>query len=303
MVHDEIKWLQQTIQKQFPHWNIDSFQTLGEGWMSKTFLVNEEWVFRFAKHQEASVDLGKEIRILPDLAAHLTLAIPQFEFTGRQANGLMYVVYKKVPGTLLDETKWSTLTVADRENVAKGLAGFLDELSSFPLETARTHHIPENDFQSDFRRTFQSVEETVFPLIDSSLRDQLTALFDHYLNEASYFAYQPTLIHADLSPDHYLYEETTGGLTGIIDFGDLQIGDPDFEYTTILEDGGEAFARQVMVLRGEKDIENLLKKIRIFVAFSHVATILECVKQGDKLRMQEGIEALKENLYSFQSPL
>ena len=95
MIHHEIKWLQQTIQKQFPHWNIDSFQTLGEGWMSKTFLVNEEWVFRFAKHQEASVDLGKEIRILPDLAAHLTLAIPQFEFTGRQANGLMYVVYKK----------------------------------------------------------------------------------------------------------------------------------------------------------------------------------------------------------------
>lgn len=301
MTDKELNFYKQTIHSEFPGIKVKSMGFLGEGWMSKAMLVNDEWVFRFAKNEEASKDLEKEVKILPYLSKIITLAIPEFEYVGEQENGLLFVGYKKIPGEILDQKTWDIAPNKDREKMAQQLAHFIKELSDLPLEIARNCKVPENDFQKDFKKTFKKVQASIFPLLDESLRHYLTSNFETYLRNSSYFDYQPTLIHADLSPNHYLWDKHTGQLTGIIDFGDLSIGDPDFEYTYPLEDGGEFFARRVMAFREEKDIENLLKKVRIFVVFTHVATILEGLKKTNKTMIEEGIEALKANCHSSQS--
>lgn len=291
----ELNVYKHTLYSHFPDLHIETIDFLGEGDRSRALLVNGEWVFKFAKNQEGSEDLQKEAKILPFLSRHLTLKIPEIQWSTCQKNGLWVIGYPKVPGQIVGDA----LSHLDQRKIAKSLAQFLDELSTFPIEQARSLGVPENDFQKDFHHTFEVVRHTIFPLIDQPLRDQLTSLFNHYLNEAGYFEYQPTLIHADLSPNHYLYEDKAGELTGIIDFGDLHIGDPDFEYTYILEDGGEAFARQVMELRAEKEIDFLLKKVRIFVVFTHVATILEGLRLRDESMIDEGIATLRGSLDSF----
>ncbi|MBP1934279.1 hypothetical protein [Ammoniphilus resinae] len=82
-------------------------------------------------------------------------------------------------------------------------------------------------------------------------------------------------------------------LTGIIDFGDLQITDPGYEYTYIFEDCGEEIAYYVMQLRGVDDIERKLKKVSFFVTADHLATVLEGIERNDQTLINEDIKSIR----------
>ncbi len=46
---------------------------------------------------------------------------------------------------------------------------------------------------------------------------------------------------ADLWPEHVLFSRTTGRLAGIIDFGDVCIGDPDYDLAFLARRLGQDF--------------------------------------------------------------
>ena len=56
---------------------------LGEGWDFSTFLVDDEWVFRFPKRRQYARQLAREFKLLEALAAPLaqqTIAIPRYRY-------------------------------------------------------------------------------------------------------------------------------------------------------------------------------------------------------------------------------
>jgi aminoglycoside 2''-phosphotransferase len=263
--------------------------------MSVAVLVNEEWVFRFPKTQEGAKDLEKEIRILPHLAKHVTLAIPQFAYIGKRKNGMPFVGYRMLPGEILGEDAVPTLSEHEQELIAGQLARFIDEMSSFSVEMARELGIPEVDFRREYAETFAEVKQKVFPLMDQNMRRYISDRFAAYLGNPENFQYTPALLHADLSPDHFLIDQIERKLTGIIDFGDIMIGDPDFEYIYILEDGGVDFARRVMERRGQ-DPEKHLPKAAFFVTADYLRFILEGVTSGDQQWVNEGIASIRDEM-------
>jgi aminoglycoside 2''-phosphotransferase len=292
----ELTMIEETIRDNFPRYKIHSVKPLGEGWMSKAVLVNDEWVFRFPKKRDGADDLAKEIQIMPHLSDHITLAIPQFEYVGKQKNGLPFVGYKKLPGEILGEDAVPLLAEDVRNMIARQIAKFIDELSAFPIDQARDLGIPESDFRKDFLEAFEETKQKVYQLIDLDMQMYISSRFEAYLGNMEYFHYEPTLIHADLSPDHYLIDPVGRMLTGLIDFGDISIGDPDYEYLYILEDCGEDFTHLVMESRGQDKIYKKLEKIKYFVTFDQVATILEGVKRGNQNWIDEGIEAIRNEM-------
>lgn len=92
------------------------------------------------------------------------------------------------------------------------------------------------------------------------MQQYITLRFEEYLNNKDNFDYTPKLIHADLSINHLLYNEENEEFIGIIDFGDMQIGDLDFEYIYLLDDCGIDFTKKVIKLRQEVDIKAKLKR-------------------------------------------
>jgi aminoglycoside 2''-phosphotransferase len=132
--------------------------------------------------------------------------------------------------------------------------------------------------------------------VDEKLQKYVASRFDAYLNTPRYFSYAPQLVHGDLSPDHFILDSETYRLSGIIDFGDLCVTDPDYEYLYILEDGGEAFARDVLKGCGHTDVENCLEKVSLFVTFDHLRYVVEGVRRCDEAWIQEGISALKDEM-------
>ncbi|GGD61760.1 aminoglycoside phosphotransferase [Paenibacillus nasutitermitis] len=257
------------ITDQFPDLTIQSVESLGEGFRNYAILVNGEWVFRFPKSQQGADELNKEIQLLPLLVNRLKVDIPEFEYIGSQSDGSPFTGYRKVQGEILGEVGIVSISDNARDRLALQLADFMNALNAFPVDSATAAGVPVRNLKNDIFLLMEATEKHAFPLLNPSLRDYLTQRFQSYLEDTAYTRYTPALIHAGLSPDHFLMDSHMSALTGIIDFGDAAISDPDYDYVYLLEDCGEPFTRQVMAYRGEVALDARIRKVFLFVSLDH----------------------------------
>lgn len=285
------------IMTQFPDISIQSVESLGEGFRNYAILVNGDWVFRFPKSQQGADELNKEIQLLPLLVGCVKVNIPQYVYIGKRSDGNPFVGYRKVQGQILGEDGMAVFPDDAKDRLALQLAEFMNELSAFPVETAISAGVPVTNLKNKILLLSEAVEDQVFPLLDESLRDYLTLRFQSYMTHPVYTRYTPRLIHGDLSPDHFLTNLNSHQtpLTGIIDFGDAAISDPDYDYVYLLEDCGELFTRQVMAYRGEVDLDTHIRKVSLFVTFDQVSYLLEGLRARDQDWISEGLELLEED--------
>jgi hypothetical protein len=85
--------------------HITTLEYLSEGWESVACLVNGHLVFRFPKRDVAEHYLRTEIRLLSELAAHLPLPIPRFDYVADppgQHVPFAFVGYELLLGSLAD---------------------------------------------------------------------------------------------------------------------------------------------------------------------------------------------------------
>ncbi len=228
------------IGEHFPSVPITSLDYLSEGWESVACLVNGHLVFLFPKREMAEHYLRTEIRLLPELAAHLSLPIPRFDYVADppgQHVPFAFVGYELLPGT-------SSLTWPDEVLQADWwkppVGAFLTALHSFPVARARELDVrpisqtakltgkaaaPVNwrETLSDF---YELTRQQAFPRLASDLQRKLARRFERFLAEERHFAFEPVLVHADLWQDHILLSMPQQQVSGIIDFGDVGIGDP-----------------------------------------------------------------------------
>jgi aminoglycoside 2''-phosphotransferase len=87
----------------------------------------------------------------------------------------------------------------------------------------------QHDFQEKCRRE-------VLPLLPADERSAIDAFFKRFADRAKHFRFQPALVHSDLGMDHVLVDGMTGLVTGIIDFGDAEIGDPAGDFAGMRKD-------------------------------------------------------------------
>jgi aminoglycoside 2''-phosphotransferase len=284
--------IKRIIEKNYPDFEVHSATKLGEGWMSEVFEINQEWAFRFAKNRKGSQDLEKEIRFLPHVQAAISFNIPDFKYIGKQDNNFYFVAYKMLPGVLLEEDSILTLGENEKQRLMVSLAKFMTEVQSISINLAQSKGVPVINLETVFSELYEEVIEKVFPLLDEDTRKYISIRFDTYLNHKGYHAYTPKLIHGDLSPDHFLIDSKTKNLSGIIDFGDMAICDPDYEYLYILEDCGKSFTCDLLRERGHEHINKCLEKISYFVTFDHLTYIIEGMDRGKDAWISEGMDEI-----------
>lgn len=289
-------FIRETIEDNFEDFTVHNIKKLGEGWMSNAYLLNDEYVFRFPKEKEGNVDLEKEIKALPILREKITLQIPNFEYVGKQINGFKFVGYKILKGKILDKEEFNILSSDIKSKLANQIANFMNEINLVQINNYRNFNVCINDFYVDYMDTFSELKEKVFPIFNIDLQYYITRKFEEYLNNRVNFNYIPKLIHADLSLNHMLYNEERREFTGIIDFGDMHIGDPDFDYVYLLDDCGIDFTKEVMKLRKQDDIESRLRKVSFFLTVDNVGIVLEGIRISNKRMIEDGIKTLREEM-------
>jgi aminoglycoside 2''-phosphotransferase len=288
--------IKKLIEGEFPDFCVHSIEKLGEGLRNAAFLVNQNYVFRFAKCETASMEMKKEAAVLPYLHQCISVDIPRIKYFSSSSDGLFFAGYPLLSGILLDEDGVGKLEINVRKSLALQLSQFISELRSFHVSEATRLGTPVFDLKIYFSKLLDEVKRYVFPLVDKKMQKYVASRFDAYLNTPRYFSYTPLLVHGDLSPNHYILDSDTCNLSGIIDFGDLCVTDPDYEYVYILEDGGEEFTRDVLKGCGHKDLETTIEKVSLFVTFDHLRYVMEGVRRNDEAWILEGISALKEEM-------
>lgn len=282
------------LKRALPGFAVGSWELLGEGWMSRALLLDGTWVARFAKSEAAGDDLRKEAALLPIVGSRVSLGVPQFEHVGERRDGLPFVVYRLIPGRPLEDGLVSLAPPA-RERIAQQLAAFLDQLQSVTTDELTAAGLEPTDLGAELARD-QLAWKAAKSELPRELFDYVSRRFEAYLAEPRFRSAKPRLIHADLSPDHWLYDAARGELSGVIDFGDAELGDPDYEYLYLLEDAGEDFTRRVLELRGESDVEQRLHKLRYLVTFDHAQTVLAAERYGKPDWREESLAALEREL-------
>ena len=270
---------------------VHNIKFLGEGWINKAYIVNDEWVFRFSNTESGSQDLEKEIALLPELSEIITVKIPDNKFTGKQDNGFAYSGGSFIGGLEYDDLEFNRLNVSIKSHMAVDVAKFIDEVSSFPIEKALKLGVDLCDMDGDYTNMYIHVRDVVFPLLNKIEKDYITSEFNKYLNNEN-FKYVPKLMHADLSLDHMRFHNQR--LTGVIDFGDLEVGDPDYEYIYLMDDCGIDFTRNVMEARCEQDIDAKLRKVGFFVLADDLGLILEGIDNAKPNFIEIGIDKIKK---------
>lgn len=283
--------LLEDISRSFPELELRSWRALGEGWMNRALLVNETHVFRFAKDADAAQDLAKEGALLPLIAERTTLSVPRFERVGHQSNGLTFVGYPIIAGDQLSPASFEALTPDEQQQLAEQLSQLLGALQSVPGDACARAGLQPVDYRREYAKDRLALQE-LHGRLQPTTRDFVERRFDEFLARSSYFELTPRLIHADLSSDHLIFDDVRRELIGVIDFGDLELGDPDYEYLYLVEELGPAFARRVMTLRGVTDPDATLEKVGYYLTFDHVHLILGGLKRGLEAWVADGIAGL-----------
>jgi aminoglycoside phosphotransferase (APT) family kinase protein len=218
------------IEKQFSRLSPVRLTLFGEGWDNSAFLVNNKYVFRFPRRKIAAELLEQENNILPLIAGHLPAAIPVPIFTGKPSEDFPYPFsgYSIIPGITACR---AGLTENQRIKLAEPLALFLKSLHSIPVErvgNAWPDKIGRLNLNKRIPMLYDYLEKVSLKIeINKKEIIKIAEAIPEKMEEG-----KSALVHGDFYIRHILVDDNRN-LAGIIDWGDLHIGNPAVDLSVI----------------------------------------------------------------------
>jgi aminoglycoside phosphotransferase (APT) family kinase protein len=135
-----------------PQLAVESVVPLGEGDFCTVHAVNGEWVFRFAKHDDAAASLRREACLLPGIAGRLDLRVPLPEIV-EVGSAPAFVAYRMLPGPSLTKDRYLRLADGDRDRCAAQVGAFLAQMHAIDLALGRRCGFPTLDYAARIPRS------------------------------------------------------------------------------------------------------------------------------------------------------
>jgi aminoglycoside 2''-phosphotransferase len=270
---------------------IEHSRYLGAGDSCVCYLVNQSHVVRIARHDAASAALRRESRLLIELSGRVGVAVPQIEGVGIAVDsGQRFVYYPLVPGAALEAEVLMALDPASRRALVGQMAEAVARLHRTPPDVARACELPEVDPRRALPELIERARGPLSGRLDRAVWAYYERLVAGYLARPELNAYVPAVLHGDLSPDHFLGDVERRALTGLIDFGDCQIGDPCWDLIYVLEDYGPAILD--LWLTFDAPAPAAATRVRLFQQLNNVEYCLGRLAEGDAGEIDAAIETL-----------
>ena len=235
---------------------------LGEGDFTAAWLINDALVLRFAKHEAAAASLRREACLLPDLAPLLPLPIPRPRCHQVAGDAPVVVsVHRLLTGESLTRTRFARFDAQRQTTCARVIGCFLTRLHHSSLDRARACGVETMDYRAHFTAVADAVEQHLAGSLNHSDRAYLRSLLQTFLTDEVEQLQTSALLHADLSPSHVLWDARAAKVTGIIDFGDMILGDATQDLAGLYDDFGPAFVRTVLERLPSGDREVVARRI------------------------------------------
>ncbi|MGI4730858.1 MAG: phosphotransferase family protein [Janthinobacterium lividum] len=211
--------LWQKVQRSFPDLTGFKFRLDESGGDHLVLIVDGARAFRFPRLGNHGSDL--EIRVLRALARHAGIATPHYDIVDPDGQFASYFLIAGVPLTpaIFSALSAGKARVAIAEAV--GLLKALHALNPRAVEPAGV--CPRMWSAGQFA---DRLRDTRLPALASRAPELLPSIEAFLWRYRTDRAPRDVVLHGDLVSDHLLVDESTGRLTGIIDFGDVALGDP-----------------------------------------------------------------------------
>jgi aminoglycoside 2''-phosphotransferase len=273
---------------------------LGRGCDSVAFLVDGEWVFRFPAVPDAQATLQREIALLPRLGPTLPLATPAFEHIGQSEGALLFVGYRLVRGAPLSVECFDGLKHDAQEAALATLADFLRALHAFPLAAARRAGVREEREKGGYNRRQRHLHQHLGSVLSDAEIARLDGVFERYESDHAPHNVTPVLLHSDLKPDHVMYDTAAEKLTGVLDWGDVSMGDPDFDLAVISMFFSETFLLRLLTHLPDRDPAVVLAKTRFFTTLRWVQDLAYDVRRGDDNDAASSLRHLRDHMQACE---
>ena len=245
--------------------------------------LDNERLVRFPRDACATEVFAKEVSILDGLQrVRLPIHTPIIlqRWYGDRTRSMPFVVMTRVDGTPVHKLRGFSANPA----FTQSLAAMLGELHGFAV--ARLAH-GEFDVRSKsqwcslgyslFIELLDSIAELLRPSVEVAVREAIVRVFNFAAQSPS----QGVLLHGDLTYDNILVDPINGNVTGVIDFGDAQIGDPAFDFRTLVECFGEEASSKVYSqyasLRDERD-DTFWQRTHLYAQLKPLETLIGSAK-------------------------
>lgn len=194
-------------------------------------LLDDRWVFRFARSAEAARADTVERHLLSRLQQVSPVVTPRYEHVSstREFGG-----YPKIAGVELTEAIFAALPRAAQERVLADIGGFLGALHALPADLVP----PSGEDAAWFHDRYMERRGHLADALGPALLDAADRFFRAL--PAAVVTTDASVIHRDLTEDHLLLDPQAQRLAGVIDFTDARLGDPAFDFTFLWAYGRNA---------------------------------------------------------------
>lgn len=261
------------IHEFFPNINTEHIDRLGEGAHSWAFLVGDEYVFRFAQSEAASRSLKKEMMALPWIGKYVTLPVPKYEYIALDNEQRGFSGYKCIPGKGFFKEVIKSLSPEEQETAQNDLKQFFQEVHEIPLDLMEYAGVRENSI----RRRAERARDEALPVIADFLTSEEVARFrkmiEDFLSEERNFSYKKAFLHGDVNPSNVRFDEKKRRVSGVIDWGNMTIDDPLFDFVRPYTGFGRDFTERLLPDMSEEEKRFSMEKIRKMAIFLAIGSV------------------------------
>lgn len=259
---------------------INSLDLIGEGYDSKAYLVNGEYIFKVKYSVNKKKGYEKEKAIYDFLNQNLVtnIKVPNIEYS-YISDEISILGYKQIKGKFLTPEIYSTMSTEEQELLKKDIAYFLRQMHDLDYTDINSYTI---DNKQNVLEEYQLLKTTIYNSL-TDIEKQYIENFMQRLNSTTIFDGKKCLCHNDFSSNHLLLDENNR-LCGIIDFGDSGIIDEYCDFIYLLEDSeeeiGSNFGEDILRLYGNIDIEKAKEYQDVVEQYYPIETIVYGIKNN-----------------------
>ena len=277
------------VRKTFPKFAIRSSRLDQTGGDHLLLIVNDELAFRFPR--AGMHDLSLEIAVLRQLRHRSSLQVPTYDYVDPDSR---FGGYRFIDGVALTTERFGALDVARRADVLADAAQFLVALHGLPqAEIAWSGDWPTTWTAAQFADRLLAKRLPILVEYAPQLADPLRAFCVAYRLDCPM---KVGIVHGDLVCEHLLIDRGGSSLVGIIDFGDVALGDPAQDLLGFWSYGPGAVARIIEQYDPFNDDPDLLRRSRNHFVRYRIDRLFDALSLGVGPGTSAHIAAVQELL-------
>jgi|TARA_B100000315_G_scaffold258903_1_gene312687 aminoglycoside 2''-phosphotransferase len=243
-------------------------------------MLDNKYIFRFPK-DEYRERFKSEVKLLKYLQSRITLQIPNYTYV---AGDKSFGGYKIIAGREMRAYLFHKLPAGRKKYIAKQVGQFLTQMHATPISVVRKAGIKDEHTggywwsRDNCLELIRKMRRKVFPKLN---KEEIKWIEKKY-NERLQLSIKVKLValQNDFGSEHILFDYRKGKVTGVIDFADIEVGDPASDFA-LLWVYGKTFIDDVLKNYNHPVDEDFLKRSK----FSEII-----MPANDLLDTLEGIE-------------